>query len=196
MEVVVVNCTGSNILSIESACWRSGIRPQVTTDATVIQRASKIILPGVASAVSAMRGLEKHGLIDIIRNTTQPVLGICLGLQLFFETSEEGDISCLQILPGRVRRLSNHKKQVPHMGWNTLTKVNSHSPLLKGVKKGDFFYYAHSYYVPMSFSIAETCYVDVTFNACLQHKNFFGCQFHPERSSHLGERVIKNFLDL
>lgn len=183
-------------MSIQSAVSRLGYKIETTNDPNTAETADKIILPGVCSATQAMKNLKERRMVDFLKETEKPVLGICLGMQLLFDFSEEGETEGLGILPGTVKRISGQNFSIPHMGWNSLEKLNLSCPLLNGIEEGDFFYYAHSYYVPSHFSMAKTSYGGFSFNALLQYNNFFGCQFHLERSGKRGEKMLENFLEL
>ena len=195
-DVVIIASGGANLASLQVALSRQGAVSEVSDDAEVITRAPRVILPGVGAAADAMSRLRRKGLERLIPDLKQPVLGICLGMQLLFDGSEEGAAECLSIIPGRARRLpSGPGHPVPHMGWNTLDSVTP-SPLLGGLKAGDYFYFVHSYALPQgNYSIAACAYGE-SFAACVQWRNFFGTQFHPERSAKAGARLLDNFLKL
>ena len=155
-----------------------------------------MILPGVGAAADAMQRLRKRGLHTLIPTLEQPVLGVCLGMQLLFESSEEGQAECLGIIPGRaVRFAAAEAWPVPHMGWNTLNAQRA-NPLLDGLQRGDYAYFVHSYALALSAATIASCEYGVSFSACVQWRNFFGAQFHPERSAAVGARVLRNFLEI
>jgi glutamine amidotransferase len=167
----------------------------LSNDKKVIQSADKIILPGVGEASSAMNKLNELNLVDDLRNTTKPFLGICLGMQLLFSKTEEGNVECLNVIPGEVKKFNLANIKVPHMGWNEVIKLNN-DEMLRGINDKTFFYFAHSYYVPQNdFSISVSNY-GFNFSASVKYKNFYGVQFHPEKSAQQGIQIIKNFLSL
>jgi imidazole glycerol-phosphate synthase subunit HisH len=192
--VAIVDGGGANIASLLFAIERLGRTGVLTTDPELIRSATRVILPGVGAARAAMERLVASGLDAVIPSLTQPVLGICLGLQLLFESSAEDDVPCLGIVPGRIRRLdAAPNRPVPHMGWNQLS-INRRVPLLDGVDDGDHCYFVHSYAAdPGAGTMATTDY-GRPFTAVLVHRNFQACQFHPERSGPTGARILANFL--
>lgn len=194
-DVVIVDSGGANLASLRYALDRLQVRAIVSADANEIRTASRVILPGVGAAAMAMDRLRERGLIDVLRTLTQPLLGICLGMQLLFEHSAEGNTPCLGLLPGRVEPLVAAPLQpVPHMGWNTLN-TSSH-PLLKGCNRA-WFYFVHGYHVPGSAQscIATTNY-GVSIGAAFAAGNVMGVQFHPERSAAAGAQLLENFIGL
>jgi imidazole glycerol-phosphate synthase subunit HisH len=195
-EVLIIDSGGANIASLQFALQRLGAESSVSADAARIRSAGHVILPGVGAAADAMSRLRRNNLDEVIPTLQQPVLGICLGMQLLFEESEEGRAQCLGIIPGRATRFVPEAGQpVPHMGWNTLSTLRP-SALLDGVNPGDYVYFVHSYALsPGAATIASSEY-GVPFSACVQWRNFYGTQFHPERSSHTGARLLQNFLNL
>jgi glutamine amidotransferase len=198
MTVAVVDSGVANLASVKAALARLDVEAEVTSDAKRIREADYIILPGVGSAVAAMTQLEAKRLVDVLRNLTRPVLGICLGMQLLFTRSEEGrGVSCLDIIPGDVRRLqAKPDMPVPHMGWNQIRPQKSGHPLLQDVPDNSFVYFVHSYAVLAGEYTLASCAYGQSFTAIAQHKNFFGCQFHPERSGVVGGQILKNFLGM
>lgn len=196
MDVVLIDAGGTNIGSVSYALERLGVTAVMTDDATRIRTASHVILPGVGAAAEGMRRLRDSGLDDVIKQLTQPVLGVCLGMQLLFEHSQEGDVACLGIMSGSVRRLrGNTGLRVPHMGWNDLS-IERNDPLLAGVENGDFAYFVHGYAAPVSSdTLASSTHSDA-FAAVIRKGNFCGMQFHPERSAAPGARLLQNFLGL
>jgi glutamine amidotransferase len=195
-DVVIIASGGANLASLQVALSRQGAVSEVSDDAELIIRAPRVILPGVGAAADAMSRLRRKGLERLIPDLKQPVLGICLGMQLLFDGSEEGAAECLGIIPGRARRLpSGPGRPVPHMGWNTLDAL-APSPLLGGLRSGDYFYFVHSYALPQSDASIAACAYGESFAACVQWRNFFGTQFHPERSAKAGARLLDNFLKL
>lgn len=193
-KVAIVDGGGANIASLQFALARLGVAGELTVDPAVIRSATHVILPGVGAARSAMERLRQRGLADLIPRLTQPVLGICLGLQLLFESSEEDDTECLGILQGAVRRFTPAPgRPVPHMGWNQVMPVGS-SPLLADVPDNSYFYFVHSYAAETGPTTTGRTDYGWPFSAVVESRNFLATQFHPERSGPLGARVLGNFL--
>ncbi len=191
--VAIIDYDAGNVRSLQFALERLGAESTLTDDALVIQNADKIIFPGQGAAGKAMEKLKNKGLDKLIPKLTQPVLGICLGMQLLCESTEEDQSQGLGIVKGKVTRFSDRVK-VPQMGWNSISSLKS--PLFKGIEAGDFMYLVHSYFVPiLPETIAQSDY-DGTYSVALQKDNFYGVQFHPEKSSTSGRLLLKNFLDL
>lgn len=196
MDVVLIDAGGTNIGSVCYALERLGANAVMTADPARIRAASHVILPGVGAADEGMRRLRESGLDGVIRNLAQPVLGVCLGMQLLLEHSEEGDTPCLGVLPGTVRKLRGSTGlRVPHMGWNGL-HIERADPLLVGIGEGDYAYFVHGYAAPMSSATLASSTHGARFSAIVRQDNFCGMQFHPERSGFLGARLLKNFLGL
>ena len=196
MEAVIIDSGGANLASLQFALERLGARAVVSCDAREIAAAPRIILPGVGSAADAMRRLRRCGLAELLPELRQPVLGICLGMQLLFERSAEGMTDCLGILPGTVRKLQPAPgRPVPHMGWNRLTAPGQ-DPLLEGIEAGEYFYFVHSYAVPASEVTLAGAQYGEAISAVVRRGNFWGTQFHPERSASAGARLLANFLRL
>jgi glutamine amidotransferase len=196
IDVVIIASGGANIASLQFALQRLGAASAVSSNARKIRNASHVILPGVGAAADAMSRLKQNNLDALIPSLEQPVLGICLGMQLLFEASDEGTAQCLGIIPGRATRFSlKAGHPVPHMGWNTL-KIQRSNALLEGVPDDAYAYFVHSYALNLCPATTASCEYGVPFSACVQWRNFFGAQFHPERSSQVGSRVLKNFLGL
>ena len=195
-RLAIIDSGGANIASLQFAVQRLGIESDLTTDPQRLQAASHVLLPGVGAAADCMGRLQNAGLVDTIRGLRQPLLGICVGMQLLFESSEEGAVTCLGMLPGRVRRFADRDAlPVPHMGWNQLEFAQC-SPLLADIEHGDYVYYVHSYAAPVTeFTLATSHYGD-PFAAVVQRGNVYGAQFHPERSAKVGAQLLKNFLKL
>jgi glutamine amidotransferase len=192
-EVVIV-ASGANLASLQFALQRQGTASFVSADAAAIGAASHVILPGVGAAAQAMAGLRERGLDVLIPTLKQPVLGICLGMQLLHDTSQEGDVDCLGIIPGRALRLApGAGRPVPHMGWNTLD-IRRSCALLEGLADGDHAYFVHSFALEVGDATVASTHYGAPFSACVQWRNFYGAQFHPERSAAVGARVLKNFL--
>lgn len=194
-QLAIIDSGGANITSLLSALERQGVEAKLTDDARIIRDASRVILPGVGAARDAMSRLHKAGLVDVIRGLKQPVLGICLGMQLLCERSAEDDVECLGIIPGEAKKLALADAfPVPNMGWCSTTHSTSH-PLLGDLEDGIYFYYVHSYALGVSqYTLATANHAD-TFSAMLGKDNFAAAQFHPERSSKAGARVLANFLE-
>lgn len=196
-DVIIIDSGGANLASLVYALDRLGARSQVSSDVALIAAAPRVLLPGVGAARDAMDRLAGFGLLDCIRRLRQPLLGICLGMQLLFEHSEEGDTPCLGILPGRVQQLhSAPGLPVPHMGWNTYTATGASDPLLAGLGDRDHCYFVHSYAAPVGACTTASTDYGVPFSAVVRRANFHGTQFHPERSASAGARLLQNFLGL
>ena len=196
MTLAIIDSGGANIGSVMHALKRLGAEPVFTADAATIRTADRVLLPGVGAAGAAMSRLNKLGLVQCIRDLQQPVLGICLGMQLLFEKSTEDDTQCLGIIPGALKKLEPSEGiRVPHMGWNS-TAATGTDPLLAGLPEKPWFYFVHSYCAPVGASTLATCLHGESFAAIVRQGNFFGAQFHPERSAHSGARLLANFLEL
>ena len=193
-HVVIVANGGANIASLQYALERLNVTSLVSAEPQTIRAATHVILPGVGAAADAMMRLRRAHLHELLPTLRQPVLGICLGMQLLFEASDEGHTRCLGIIPGRATRFAEAPgRRVPHIGWNTVDILRE-SALLAGLKADDYAYFVHSYALPVSrATVASTCY-GAPFTACVEWGNFYGAQFHPERSAAVGARVLKNFL--
>ncbi|MEP1445423.1 MAG: imidazole glycerol phosphate synthase subunit HisH [Paraglaciecola sp.] len=197
-QIVIVNTGCANISSVKFAIERLGIPVAVSDDLDTIKKADKVFLPGVGSANAAMDSIHKKQLTSCVQKLTQPVLGICLGMQLMVEKSEESlkdSTPCLELIPGQVKRMQVGKLRLPHMGWNTVTPINN-APLFKGIDSGSYFYFVHSFAVALSEFTMASCHYGIDFSAGIHKDNFFGVQFHPERSSDAGAQLLKNFIDL
>ena len=203
---VIVDTGCANLASVKFAVERLGYKVTITDDIELIQQADKVILPGVGSAKHAMANIKAKNLVTVLQNLTQPVLGFCLGMQLMTESSTEGNksstadnnantVPCLNLIPTKIEPLKAQDKRLPHMGWNTLTQVSDH-PIFNGITTGDYFYFVHSFAAPISEYTIASCEYGSTFSAAIAKDNFIGCQFHPERSSALGSKIIQNFLEL
>jgi glutamine amidotransferase len=193
-HIVIVDNGGANIASLQFALQRLEAASAVSADPVEIRAASHVILPGVGAAADAMSRLRRNGLETVIPTLQQPVLGICLGMQLLYEASQEGDARCLGIIPGRAARFAEaHDRPVPHMGWNTL-EIRRPCALLTGLADGDYAYFVHSYALDLSDATVASTGYGAPFSACVQWRNFYGAQFHPERSAAVGARLLKNFL--
>lgn len=194
-KIAIIDSGGANIASLLFALQRLGRSAELTTDAAFLRSAERVILPGVGAAKDAMDRLQEANLVDVIRRLTQPVLGICLGMQLLLEGSEEEDVGCLGIIPGIARRLpSTPARPVPNMGWCATRRTGEHT-LLHEIDDGSHFYFLHSYALPVSHCTLATAEHAEPFSAVIAHENFVAAQFHPERSSAAGARLLKNFLN-
>jgi imidazole glycerol-phosphate synthase subunit HisH len=194
MSIVVVNSGGANIASVLHALRRLGADPKFTSDAGVIRSADRVILPGVGAAGRAMEVLDQQGLTPVIQQLKQPVLGICLGMQLLFESSEEDDARLLGLIPGRLSRLKESQGlRVPHMGWNSIT--NQAPDNLTEPLDGKWFYFVHSFAAPVSEWTLATSTHGSEFSAIVRKGNFYGAQFHPERSAKAGASLLSGFLE-
>ncbi|MBN9302397.1 MULTISPECIES: imidazole glycerol phosphate synthase subunit HisH [Dysgonomonas] len=196
MNIVIIKYNAGNIFSVEHAFKRLGIEAVVTGDKELIRKADKVIFPGVGEASSTMQHLQQTGLDKLIPDLKQPVLGICLGMQLMCSRSEEGNVDCLNIFDTEVKRFvpQIHEDKVPHMGWNTISNVKS--DLFDISLENQFVYFVHSYYVAISeHTAAVTDYIH-PFSAAMHKENFYATQFHPEKSGSVGENILKNFLKI
>jgi len=195
MTIAVVDSGGANITSVLHALRRLGAEPVFSDDADTIRAADRVILPGVGAAGNAMDVLNRHGLADVLRGLNQPVLGICLGMQLLFESSEEDNAEMLGIIPARLRRLAGHGGlRVPHMGWNTI-RPGVEDRLLSGIG-GEWFYFVHSFAAPVGEWTLATGFHGEPFSAVVRQNNFDGAQFHPERSAAAGASLLENFMEI
>ncbi|MFI3330539.1 MAG: imidazole glycerol phosphate synthase subunit HisH [Rikenellaceae bacterium] len=193
--LVIVDYDTGNLCSVENAIGRIGEPYIVSSSPEVIASADYVILPGVGEASSAMQKLRDRGLVEVIKSLKCPVLGVCIGLQLMCESSEEGDAECLGIFPTKVKRFSaEYGLKVPHMGWNTIEDLRS--PLFEGMSEGTYIYYVHSYAPELCDEAIATTTYGKKFSAAIQKDNFYGTQFHPEKSGEAGEMILKNFLKL
>lgn len=193
MNLVIVDYKAGNVQSVLFALERLGVQATLSADFETIKAADKVIFPGVGEASSAMTQLKSRNLDKLLPTLEQPFFGVCLGMQLLCQHSEEGDTDLLGIIPLQVKRFQTELK-VPHMGWNQLE--NLQSPLFEGIEEQEYVYYVHSYFVPLSeHTIAQTSYPE-PFSASLRYKNFYAAQFHPEKSGPAGSQILKNFLAL
>ena len=189
-NIVIIDYGAGNVKSVNFAFQRLGFDPVLSDDPAVIKNADYVVFPGVGHAKSAMEQLNAKNLVKVIQELKQPVLGVCLGMQLMCRFSEEGDVDGLGIFDVDVVRFDDQLK-VPHMGWNDLQNRNN---LMKGIS--DQAYFVHSYFVPITEETIASCEYGVSFSAALAKDNFYGCQFHPEKSGEIGERILKRFLEL
>ena len=194
MKVAIVKYNAGNIRSVDHALKRLGVEAVITDDHDVLKNAERVIFPGVGEASSTMAYLKERELDTLLKSLSNPVLGICLGQQLMCSWSEEGDTSCIGIFDQPVRHFPINELKVPHMGWNSLEKLNG--KLIPQELEGSYVYFVHSYYVPVcEDTAAETTYM-LPFSAAMQKDNFFATQFHPEKSGDPGELILKQFLSL
>ncbi|MCV2885079.1 imidazole glycerol phosphate synthase subunit HisH [Aestuariibacter sp. AA17] len=195
-NIVIVNTGCANIASVRYALERLDAKVTISDVPDVIRSADKIFLPGVGTAQAAMSSIEKKGLIDTLKALTQPVMGACLGMQLMVSRSQEsitGNTPCLNWISGNVERMQNNSVRLPHMGWNQIQHTDH--PLFQGIKQSTYFYFVHSFAVkPNEYTVA-TCDYGQRFSAAIAKDNFFGVQFHPERSGEAGARLLKNFVE-
>ncbi len=193
--IAIIDYKMGNLRSVENALKRLSAEFCVTADEKVIRSADRVLLPGVGNAAEAMHNLREANLVDVIRSLRRPVLGICVGMQVMCRHSEEGDVDCLNIFDSRVKRfVPAPDVKVPHMGWNQIG--NLESKLFKGLEGGSYVYFVHSYYPELCPDTIATSRHGVMFSAALKYENFYGTQFHPEKSGDVGERIIENFLKL
>ncbi|MFO1259382.1 MAG: imidazole glycerol phosphate synthase subunit HisH [Gammaproteobacteria bacterium] len=190
-KIAIIQSTGANFASLQYAFDRLGTEVIVTDDKEIIKNASHVVLPGVGSAKFGMNNLGE--LVDIVKSLTQPVLGICLGMQLLANFSEEGEVPCIGIVPSTVRKLKAAGLIVPHMGWNSLT-IQRSDPILNGITNENF-YFVHSYAMEVSEWTLAVCEYGTNWSAVVRKDNFYGVQFHPEKSGEIGMRLMKNFLE-
>jgi glutamine amidotransferase len=193
--IAIINYEAGNLASVSNALTRLGADFAVTNKQDELEEAQAVILPGVGHARPAMQALQKRGLDTWLRSTNKPLMGICLGMQLLFDSSEEGDTEGLGLIPGRLRKFESASQKVPHMGWNTFSKVKEH-PLLKGLDVSSYFYYVHSYFAPENESTLASCHYITDFAAVVGKGNVVGTQFHPEKSGEAGARLLQNFLNM
>ena len=193
--IAIIDYKMGNLRSVENALHRLGAEFEVTADADKIIRADRVLLPGVGNAAEAMHNLRSAGLPEVIKNLRRPVLGICVGMQVMCRHSEEGDAECMGIFDARVKRFKpTPSEKVPHVGWNQIG--NLEKKLFTDIKSGSFVYFVHSYYAELCPDTIATTRHGLLFSSALKYENFYGTQFHPEKSGDTGEQIIKNFLEL
>ena len=193
--IAIIDYNAGNIRSVENALARLGCEYELTADPGRIRAADKVILPGVGNAAAAVSELRDRGLVPVIRSLRRPVLGICVGLQVLCRDSEEGPCEGLGLFDAHVRRFPTSAAKVPHMGWNEIGNLDS--KLFRDLKGGSYVYFVHSYYPTLGPDTIATCrHGDVLFSAALKYENFYGTQFHPEKSGAVGEQILRNFLSL
>ncbi len=192
MKVAIVKYNAGNIQSVKNALNRLGVESVVTDDAETLRHADKVIFPGVGEASSAMNYLRTRNLETVIKSLTQPVLGICLGMQLLCEFSEENETLCLGVLPYRVRKFPTDNLKVPQIGWNNVFGLKT--DLLADIKENSYLYFVHSFYVESGATTIATCDYGLNFSAAINYKNFYAVQFHAEKSGSVGAKILENFL--
>ena len=194
--IAIVDYEAGNIKSVTNALERLGVEYMLTADPDAIRAADKVILPGVGNAAAAMANLRAKGLEPVIRSLRQPVLGICVGMQLMCRRSEEGDVQCMDIFDCEVKRFTPEEGvKVPHMGWNSLANLGS--KLFRDIPSSPYVYFVHSYYAGLCQDTIATCrHGSTMFSAALKYESFYGTQFHPEKSGDVGEKILNNFLSL
>jgi glutamine amidotransferase len=191
----IIDYGAGNVRSVRNALERIGTELFVSDDIARLQEADKVILPGVGEARSTMNSLGRRGLLEWLSTLSRPFLGICIGMQILFDHSEERATPCLGIVPGRIRRFDAARVKIPHIGWNRVTLATT-SPLFRNIGSGEFFYFVHSYHAPVvDATIAATEYGD-EFSAAVQRDNFYGVQFHAEKSGIAGLQILRNFVEL
>lgn len=200
-KITIINTGCANISSVRFAFERLGVKVNVTDDVDEINAADRLLLPGVGSAPAAMSSINRKGLAPCIQSLTQPVLGVCLGMQIMVTHSQENDMGkteatpCLDLVPGEVKRMHAHGLRIPHMGWNEVS-ATSDNPLFAGIGTNTHFYFVHSFAVDLYEHTLASCEYGQTFSAAIHKDNFFGVQFHPERSSDAGAQLLSNFLNI
>ena len=193
--VTIIDYDTGNLLSVTNALNRLGTKYTISDDPIEISRADKLLLPGVGEASNAMERLRSKGLAEVLQRAAQPVLGICLGMQIMCSYSEETDTECLGIFPNKVMRFNSSLGiKVPHIGWNSIHELSS--PLFEGIAEGSYVYYVHSYNAEKNQYTIATSHYGLSFSGAIRRDNFYGCQFHPEKSWQLGEKILANFLEL
>jgi len=194
MQIAILKYNAGNVESVKNALNRLGIEPILTDDAETLKTADKVIFPGVGEASSAMNYLRERNLDAVIKSLKQPVLGICLGMQLLCESSDENETKCLGILPYRVRKFASGALKIPQMGWNNIFDMRS--DLFAGIDENSYVYFVHSYYVKAGTETIAACDYGVNFSAAIRHENFYAVQFHAEKSGAVGAKILENFLNL
>ncbi|MDA3979111.1 imidazole glycerol phosphate synthase subunit HisH [Gallibacterium sp. AGMB14963] len=193
-KIIIIDTGCANLSSVKFAIDRLGYQAEISRDLTQIQQADKLLLPGVGTANAAMNNLQQRNLINTIQQLTQPVLGICLGMQLMTQFSQEGNLSTLGLIDGQTEKLPEAGLPLPHMGWNQVNFVED-QPLFADIPNGSYFYFVHSFAVLPNQHTIATCDYGVPFSAALNNGNFYGVQFHPERSGKVGAQLLRNFIE-
>lgn len=193
--IAIINYEAGNLASVSNALKRLDTPHVITDKKSELEDADGIIFPGVGHAEPAMESLRQNDLDSWLKNTSKPVLGICLGMQLFYESSEEGNSQGLGIIPGRLKKFDSSKGKVPHMGWNTVSEANAH-PIFNGINNEPFFYFVHSYFAPVNKFTIGSCHYIRDFSAIVARNNYLGVQFHPEKSGEAGSLLLENFLQI
>ena len=193
--IALIDYGAGNVASVANALNELGQKYKITNSETEICRAEKVIFPGVGEASFAIKQLHKLNLYSLLRIVKRPILGVCLGMQLMADFSTEGNIQCLGIFPGEVLKFDSQKVKVPHMGWNDI-HFKKESKLFSGITEGERFYFANSYYLPVNEFTTSYCNNSIDFSASMEKENYYGVQFHPEKSSDAGLKVLKNFIEL
>jgi len=200
-KVVIIDTGCANVSSVKFAIERLGCQVEISKDPKVVLAADKLFLPGVGTASEAMKNLAERDLIELVKQVEKPLLGICLGMQLLGKLSQEKgqaakeQVECLGLCDGEVRLMETGDLPLPHMGWNTVKALSDH-PLFRGIEAGEYFYFVHSFAMPVGEYTIAQCDYGNAFTAALQSGNYYGVQFHPERSSKVGSKLIQNFLEL
>ncbi len=194
MKVAIVKYNAGNVESVKNALHRLGVEAILTDDAQELQTADRVIFPGVGEASTAMNYLRSRGLDKVIKSLVQPVLGICLGMQLLCQFSDENETDCLEVLPYRVKKFESDALKIPQMGWNNIS--NLRSDLFAGIAENSFVYFVHSFYVETGAETIATTDYTLGFSAAIRHKNFYAVQFHAEKSGAVGAKILENFLNL
>ena len=193
--IALIDYGAGNVASVANALNELGQKYKITNSETEICRAEKVIFPGVGEASFAIKQLHKLNLYSLLRIVKRPILGVCLGMQLMADFSTEGNIQCLGIFPGEVLKFDSQMVKVPHMGWNDI-HFKKESKLFSGITEGERFYFANSYYLPVNEFTTSYCNNSIDFSASMEKENYYGVQFHPEKSSDAGLKVLKNFIEL
>ncbi len=192
MKIAIVKYNAGNVESVKNALTRLEIEPIISDDAEILQTADKVIFPGVGEASTAMNYLHERKLDQVIKSLKQPVLGICLGMQLLCETSDENNTDCLGILPYRVNQFSAENLKVPQIGWNNIFDLKG--KLFEGISENSYVYFVHGYYVESGKETVASCDYGIEYSAAVEHENFYAVQFHPEKSGEVGAKILENFL--
>jgi glutamine amidotransferase len=194
MTIAIVKYNAGNVESVKNALNRLGVEPILTDDPEILQAADKVIFPGVGEASTAMNYLRQRNLDQVIRSLNQPVLGICLGMQLLCDYSEENETKCLGVLPNQVRKFTAQHLKVPQMGWNNIFELKG--KLFDGIVENSYLYFVHGYFVETGKETIATCDYGINFSCGVEHRNFYAVQFHPEKSGEIGSRILENFLNI